>query len=150
MTECADAAKFLGLSDTSVSDDYQNGVSYDPPYCYFEGGSLKFNQGNNYGSCSSSDMCLCKSTLTATTTTTKGRRILVLLRSSHHGVPQAAASSKRLVRIGLVRPQPIEVRTTHAAPPSKEDVGDANGDATGTGAPRPTDATDRTTANFGK
>ena len=41
-------------------DDGQNGVSYDPPFCYFEGGSLKFNSlGTNTGPCTASDNCLC-------------------------------------------------------------------------------------------
>jgi len=60
LTECGTAAKELGLADTTPSDDGQNGVIYDPPYCYFEGGSLKFNSnGNNQGSCSTTDQCLC-------------------------------------------------------------------------------------------
>ena len=41
------------------------GISYDPPYCYFEGGSLKFNYGTNYGSCTSYDKCLCKASSTS-------------------------------------------------------------------------------------
>ena len=61
--ECETAAQELGLSDTTVVDDGQNGVSYDPPYCYFEGGSLKFNfLGTNTGSCTTSDNCLCVNT----------------------------------------------------------------------------------------
>jgi len=64
VAECSTAARSLGLSDTSPSDD---GVTYDPPGCYFEAGSLKFNQGGNRGTCSSAgrtgltpDTCLCK------------------------------------------------------------------------------------------
>ena len=35
-------------------------MSYAPPYCYYEGGSLKFNTGGtNTGSCSSYDTCIC-------------------------------------------------------------------------------------------
>lgn len=58
--ECEMAAIQLRLSDTSVTDDGQRGVSDDPPYCYYEGESLKFNSnGQNQGSCSSYDKCLC-------------------------------------------------------------------------------------------
>ena len=34
MPVCEAAAVALGLSDTSVEDDGQDGVDYDPPYCY--------------------------------------------------------------------------------------------------------------------
>ena len=61
MAECSQAAKALGFSDTSASDDGQNNVSYDPKGCYYEGSSLKLNsRGTNTGSCTSSDQCLCK------------------------------------------------------------------------------------------
>ena len=56
---CESAAQQLGLSDISVKDDGQVGKSYDPPYCYFEGNELKFNNGTNTGPCTSSDKCLC-------------------------------------------------------------------------------------------
>jgi len=60
MAECGTAAGHLGLSDVTPSDDGQNGVGYDPPFCYLEGGSLKFNSaGTNTGQCTSSDQCLC-------------------------------------------------------------------------------------------
>jgi len=60
MAECGQAAAELGLSDTTPSDDKQRGVSYDPPFCYFEGNSLKFNSnGLNTGRCTTSDNCLC-------------------------------------------------------------------------------------------
>jgi len=72
MTECSAAATYLRLSDTSASDDRQSGVTYDPPYCYFEGRSLKFNgNGKNRGSCTNSDKCLCKTGPQASTTTAK-------------------------------------------------------------------------------
>lgn len=60
-SECDIAAQALGLSDTSASQDGQSGgVSYDPPFCYFEQGSLKFNiYGANSGSCTNNDQCLC-------------------------------------------------------------------------------------------
>ena len=59
--ECAAAAAVLGLSDRTVSLDGQNRVSYDPKGCYYENNSLKYNRRNtNYGSCSTSDKCLCK------------------------------------------------------------------------------------------
>ena len=39
----------------------QSNVNYDPPYCYYEGGRLKFNSGGrNTGKCTASDNCLCK------------------------------------------------------------------------------------------
>lgn len=61
MEQCEAAAAFLGLSDVTAEDDGQNGVSYDPPYCYFEGGRLKYNSNaQNTGICKSSDKCLCQ------------------------------------------------------------------------------------------
>ena len=60
-SECESAAHELGLSDVTVVDDGQNGVTYDPPFCYFEGGSLKFNDlGTNTGSCTTTEKCLCR------------------------------------------------------------------------------------------
>ena len=60
-SECESAAQELGLSDVTVVDDGQNGATYAPPFCYFEGGSLKFNSlGTNTGPCTTSDKCLCK------------------------------------------------------------------------------------------
>ena len=59
-SECEAAALQTGLTDITVENDNQNGVTYDPPYCYFEGGSLKFNiNGTNTGSCTPTDKCLC-------------------------------------------------------------------------------------------
>jgi hypothetical protein len=59
---CALAAASLGLPDTSVSDDGQSGVNYDPRGCYYENNSLKYNgQQTNTGSCTSYDHCLCAS-----------------------------------------------------------------------------------------
>ena len=61
MSECETAARDLGLSDTTViKDEHSSGVGYDPPYCYYEGGSLKYNPGVNTGGCSSGDKCICK------------------------------------------------------------------------------------------
>ena len=60
-SRCEAAARVLGLSDnTAVDDGQNNGVPYDPPFCYFEGGSLMFNNGANTGSCSLDDYCLCE------------------------------------------------------------------------------------------
>ena len=60
LSECSAAAAALGLADTSAVDDGQTGATFDPPYCYFEGGVLKYNSnGQNTGSCSSSDQCVC-------------------------------------------------------------------------------------------
>ena len=65
-TGCASAAQALGLADTTVTDDGQNGVSYDPPFCYYESKALKYNShGRNPGPCSSSDKCLCKQSCSA-------------------------------------------------------------------------------------
>ena len=59
MSECETAARALGLSDQTVTNDGELGASYDPPYCYFEGGSLKYNPGLNTGGCSEIDVCIC-------------------------------------------------------------------------------------------
>ena len=71
---CSAAATYLNLGDQWASYDYQNTrASYDPPFCYYEGGSLKFNDygsNSNTGYCSSYDTCLCKVPQTTTTTTT--------------------------------------------------------------------------------
>ena len=41
--------------------DEQDRVTFDPPFCYFERGSLKFNSlGTNTGTCTSNDKCLCR------------------------------------------------------------------------------------------
>ena len=59
-SDCSTAAQYLKLSDTSAQYDGQkNGVNYDPPFCYFELGQLKFNGGRNTGSCTQVDQCLC-------------------------------------------------------------------------------------------
>ena len=61
LSECSTAAVALGLSDTTAADDNQSGVTYDPPYCYFEGNTVKYNSnGQNTGSCTTSDQCLCR------------------------------------------------------------------------------------------
>lgn len=54
-------ADLLGLAGiiAAVDDNQPTGVNYDPPFCYFESGILKYNAGANYGSCTSVDMCLC-------------------------------------------------------------------------------------------
>ena len=65
IADCGSAATALGLSDTSPTYDGQTATSmwaaYDPPWCYFEGGHLKFNAGgSNTGVCkSNTDQCLC-------------------------------------------------------------------------------------------
>ena len=64
MSECEEAARQTGLSDVTAEDDGQNnghwGQSYFPPYCYFQGGRLKFNSGGtNTGPCTSINKCLC-------------------------------------------------------------------------------------------
>ena len=68
---CEWAAKELKLADTTVEDDEQSGVSYDPPYCYYENGKLLFNSdGTNKGPCNKFDQCLCRGSTTSTTSTT--------------------------------------------------------------------------------
>ena len=58
--ECEEAARQLGLSDTSASEETT--VTDFPPYCYFCcGGELWFNDyGNSDGSCTSENVCICK------------------------------------------------------------------------------------------
>ena len=60
---CSAAAAYLKLPDTSASSDGQHSSYYsmnnDPPFCYYEGGELKFNEGSNNGTCSDTDMCIC-------------------------------------------------------------------------------------------
>ena len=70
-SECEAAAQHLGLSDTSAEDGKNEPRPYnDPPYCYFEGGSLKFNSdATNTGACSGYDKCLCKSPPTTSSPT---------------------------------------------------------------------------------
>ena len=70
LSACSAAAKYLKLQDTSAAaSELANGNYADyyrdyklrsnPPFCYYEGGSLKFNGGSNTGSCSNYDQCLC-------------------------------------------------------------------------------------------
>ena len=61
LTECAaGAAASAGLTDTAAVDDAQSGSTWDPPYCYLEGGELKLNSdGTNTGACSATDVCVC-------------------------------------------------------------------------------------------
>ena len=60
-SECQSAARELGLSDVWAVDDGQTGEMYDPPFCYFEESSLKFNNlGTNTGLCDTYDICLCR------------------------------------------------------------------------------------------
>ena len=65
--DCSAAGAALGFSYRRKScggwcpavDDGQDGVSYDPPYCYAEHGVLKFNSaGTNTGGCKR-DTCIC-------------------------------------------------------------------------------------------
>ena len=60
LSKCNEAAVALDLDDTSAVKDNQDGVSYDPKGCYYEGGALKWNEKmTNDGDCSSNDVCLC-------------------------------------------------------------------------------------------
>ena len=73
LSECAQAAKALGLTDQTVQDDRQSHKGYDPPGCYFEFRRLKINlDGTNTGKCSKYDQCLCKFTAMPTAFPTFG------------------------------------------------------------------------------
>ena len=51
----------MGLTDVTVEGDGKSGATDYPPFCYFEGGSLKFNNmGSNTGSCAPNKKCLCR------------------------------------------------------------------------------------------
>ena len=62
--ECKAAAQYLRLSDGRLLADGKNEERphNDPPYCYFEETTLKFNSdGTNTGLCGEKkDICLCK------------------------------------------------------------------------------------------
>ena len=63
--ECNRAAITIGWTMRSggqytAQDDGQSSVPYDPLGCYFEGGSLKFNNNGNSGQCTSRDKCICR------------------------------------------------------------------------------------------
>lgn len=67
--------KYIKYTHITATPDGQTGVEYDPPYCYFEGGTnyeqiLKFNaDGSNTGTCGRGgdktaenyDRCVCRS-----------------------------------------------------------------------------------------
>jgi hypothetical protein len=64
--ECQEAAiglqYKLGITIVGVSaiEDYQDTRSTDPPFCYYEDNTLKFNSnGGNTGDCSATDRCFC-------------------------------------------------------------------------------------------
>ena len=59
LATCSAAATSLGFSDKTAISDGQSVISYDPLGCYYEWYQLKFNNNGNYGSCSSTDICLC-------------------------------------------------------------------------------------------
>ena len=59
ISECSAAAKALGAPVTSASSDGLYESNSDPPFCYFKHGQLKFNAGNNRGSCDQAYTCLC-------------------------------------------------------------------------------------------
>ena len=63
--ECNRAAITIGWTMRSggqytAQDDGQSSVPYDPLGCYFESGSLKFNNNGNSGQCTSRDKCICR------------------------------------------------------------------------------------------
>ena len=60
--ECEEAARQLGLSNTTAEEET---VDDYPPYCYFTGGEwevwLWFNKnGSSTSQCSSDEVCICK------------------------------------------------------------------------------------------
>ena len=63
LSGCSIAAKYLNLEDTNATSDGQHSEYYSmsnhPPFCYYEGNELKFNEGSNSGECTDSDLCLC-------------------------------------------------------------------------------------------
>ena len=71
-TECEEAARQLGLSDTSAREET---VSSYPPYCYFyKGQSLWFNNNANSSTQCNSDtkVCICQENLMEYTRVTSG------------------------------------------------------------------------------
>lgn len=48
--------------DEEAKDDNQGYTTYqwDPPFCYYEFGQLKYNIGTNTGPCKPNDKCLCR------------------------------------------------------------------------------------------
>ena len=66
ISECTAISNFYGGNQQAISDNQPYGVSYDPPGCYYEDGWFKFNAGNNTGTCSQSDICLCAGNSTET------------------------------------------------------------------------------------
>ena len=54
--DCRTAAIQVNADDQTVSNDGQDGVSYDPKGCYYEAGSLLFNSKmTNSGLCRDND-----------------------------------------------------------------------------------------------
>eukprot|EP00931_Biecheleriopsis_adriatica_P065562 TRINITY_DN4006_c0_g1_i1.p1 TRINITY_DN4006_c0_g1~~TRINITY_DN4006_c0_g1_i1.p1 ORF type:complete len:433 (-),score=64.76 TRINITY_DN4006_c0_g1_i1:77-1315(-) len=89
--DCEEAAQQLWFDDTSVSDDGQSGKPWDPPGCYYEGGSLKFNSdGSNTGKCHHYDKCLCINvTATAAAEASKVYELVVSGLCTHYVTSQA-------------------------------------------------------------
>ena len=60
--ECEEAARQLGLSDTTATGEREPDY---PPYCYFlDGEDLWFNRnGNSESPCLSDEVCICKSNI---------------------------------------------------------------------------------------
>ena len=72
LTACSAAAAALGLSDVTAQFDEGRSAGFDPAGCYYEDSSLKFNNGDNTGPCTTSDRCLCGSTTTNGNTINSG------------------------------------------------------------------------------
>ena len=86
--ECEAAADELALNDISAEDGTNSGTPEgDPPYCYYEGNSLKINEGGtNTGACGNAhdgqqqylDICIC---FTEGESLQKLRLIIVIIKS---------------------------------------------------------------------
>ena len=113
-SECEAAAKQLGLSDMTATDDGQNGFDRDPPYCYFESDTLKFNYGGtNTGLCgSNNDKCLCYTQSPPSTT----------LPPTAPPVRQCSSSCKELLSFSLNWHYSQDYRPSSVA--NLEEVGD--------------------------
>ena len=65
LSECSAAAKFLDATGISASSGGLYGSNSHPPFCYYKNGQLKFNAGNNRGSCNRAYACACLKALPA-------------------------------------------------------------------------------------
>ena len=59
--ECEQAARQLGLSDTTARE-YNVVNDWDPPFCYYVNGAILYfnSKGDSTGTCRNSHNCICK------------------------------------------------------------------------------------------